>query len=86
MPAKPTIGFLGLGHMGQGMAANMLGKGFPLVTMAHRRREVLDELVSKGAVKAMSVAAMARSAEVILLCLTKLAGLNITIAKEPAHA
>lgn len=81
MPAKPTIGFLGLGHMGQGMAANMLGKGFPLVTMAHRRREVLDELVSKGA-----VAAMARSAEVTLLCLTKLAGLNITIAKEPAHA
>lgn len=81
MPAKPTIGFLGLGHMGHGMAANTLGKVFPLVTMARRRRQALDELVSKGA-----VAAMAQSAEVILLCLTKFAGLNITIAKEPAHA
>ena len=67
MTAQPTIGFLGLGHMGHGMAANIVSKGFPLVTMAHRRREALDDLVSKGAVEAESVAAMARGAEVILL-------------------
>lgn len=76
MTARPTIGFLGLGNMGHGMAANILSKGFPVVTMAHRRREALVDLVSKGAVEAESVAAMARGAEVILLCVPDAAAVD----------
>lgn len=86
MPAKPTLGFLGLGHMGHGMAANTLGKGFSLVTMAHRRREALDELVSKGAVEAMSVAAMARSAEVILFCVPDAAAVDDILRRDSSIA
>ena len=40
----PTIGFIGLGMMGRGMARNLLDKGFPLTTMAHRRRDALVEI------------------------------------------
>ena len=76
MTARPTIGFLGLGHMEHGMVATILSKGFPLVTMAHRRRKVLDDLVSKGAVEAESVAAMARGAEVIVLCVPDAAAVD----------
>ena len=48
MAEKPRIGFIGLGMMGRGMARNLLAKGFPLITMAHRRREAL---AGKGAVR-----------------------------------
>ena len=38
------IGFIGLGMMGQGMAANLLAKGYPLVGTAHRNRAPLEAL------------------------------------------
>jgi len=33
------VGFIGLGHMGNGMAVNILKRGFPLQAMAHRNRK-----------------------------------------------
>ena len=35
---KLTIGFIGLGLMGRGMAKNIVEAGYPLVVMAHRKR------------------------------------------------
>jgi 3-hydroxyisobutyrate dehydrogenase-like beta-hydroxyacid dehydrogenase len=87
--STPTIGFLGLGHMGHGMAASILGKGFPLPTMAHHRREALEDLVAKGATDAESVAALARAAEVILLCLPDAAAVDDILRRAggiAAHA
>lgn len=64
------VGFVGLGLMGQGMAKNVVEKGFPLTVVAHRRRAAVDDLVSRGAVEAGSLEDLARSSTVILMCLT----------------
>lgn len=64
------VGFVGLGLMGQGMAKNVVEKGFPLTVVAHRRRAAVDDLVSRGAVEATSLEDLARSSTVILMCLT----------------
>ena len=49
MSAKPTIGFIGVGLMGHGMAKNIVAKGYPLVVMGHRNREPVEHLKSLGA-------------------------------------
>lgn len=67
---KQTVGFVGLGFMGQGMAANILAKGYPLVGMAHRNRAPLEALVAKGAAEAKSPREMAERCEAIVLCVT----------------
>ncbi len=41
---KEAIGFIGVGLMGQGMAANLLAKGFPLTVIGHRNRKPVEEL------------------------------------------
>ena len=64
------VGFIGLGLMGQGMAKNIVEKGFPLAVVAHRKRAAVDDLVSRGAVEARSLEDLARSCTVILMCLT----------------
>ncbi len=40
------IGFVGLGLMGQGMAKNIVEKGYPLTVVAHRKRAAVDDLVA----------------------------------------
>ncbi len=68
--AKPIIGFIGLGLMGHGMAKNILEKGHPLVVMAHRNRQPVDDLVSRGANEAATPKAMAESCDIIHLCVS----------------
>jgi 3-hydroxyisobutyrate dehydrogenase-like beta-hydroxyacid dehydrogenase len=70
MPDPLRVGFIGLGFMGHGMAANILKAGFPLTVMAHRKREAVEDLVAKGAIEVRSAAEMARGCDVILLCVT----------------
>lgn len=64
------VGFVGLGLMGQGMAKNIVEKGYPLTVVAHRKRTAVDDLVTRGAVEAPSLAELARSCDVVFLCLT----------------
>ena len=68
--AKPRVGFVGLGLMGHGMATNILTKGYPLTGIAHRNRAPLEDLVAKGAVEAASIEDLARTSDIIFLCLT----------------
>ena len=63
-----TIGFIGLGAMGQLMAGRLLSSGFPLVVYDHTSRKTAM-LAVKGAVAAPSVRQLARKAEVIISCL-----------------
>tara|TARA_B100001059_G_C17748489_1_gene535743 strand:- start:14 stop:874 length:861 start_codon:yes stop_codon:yes gene_type:complete len=42
------VGFIGLGHMGAGMAKNLL-KNFDLFVIAHKNRDPIDKLVRLGA-------------------------------------
>ncbi len=64
------IGFIGLGAMGSGMAANLLAKGFPLTVLAHRRREAIDDLVAKGANEAKTGRELALASDIVVLCVT----------------
>lgn len=64
------VGFVGLGLMGHGMAKNLVEKGFPLTVRAHRNRKPVDDLVSRGAVEAASLADLARASDVVVLCVT----------------
>jgi 3-hydroxyisobutyrate dehydrogenase len=63
-----TIGFIGLGAMGQLMARRLLSSGFKLVAYDHTSRKTAL-LATKGAVPAPSVRQLTRKAEVIISCL-----------------
>src|SRR5260370_18311038 len=49
------VGFIGLGHMGAGMAANLLKAGHA-VTVYNRTRAKADALVKEGAKEAATIA------------------------------
>ncbi|MEL7012691.1 MAG: NAD(P)-dependent oxidoreductase [Pseudomonadota bacterium] len=63
------IGFIGLGAMGHGMAANILAQHGQLTILGNRDRTPVEDLVSKGAIEAYDAADLAEKSDVILLCL-----------------
>jgi 3-hydroxyisobutyrate dehydrogenase-like beta-hydroxyacid dehydrogenase len=69
MDTRPSIGFVGLGAMGFGMAANILSKHGQLAAVANTRRDALDKLVQLGATEYPDCAALADACDVLLLCL-----------------
>ncbi len=64
------IGFIGVGLMGHGMAKNIVEKGFPLTVLAHRKREAVDDLKTRGAQEAASPRAVAEASDIVVLCVT----------------
>ena len=70
MPGKPTIGFIGLGFMGHGMAANILKAGYRLQVKGNRNRAPIDDLVAKGATEAKNPKTMAEACDIVHLCLS----------------
>jgi 3-hydroxyisobutyrate dehydrogenase-like beta-hydroxyacid dehydrogenase len=70
MADKPTIGFIGVGLMGHGMAANILANGYPLVVKGNRNRTPVEDLVSRGAREATSPRDMAGQCDMIHICLS----------------
>ncbi len=81
MSEKPVVGFVGVGLMGWGMAKNVVEKGFPLRVIAHRKREAVDDLVSRGALEVATLAEMAAAADVIVLCVTGSPEVEATVAE-----
>ena len=69
MPAE-TIGFIGLGNMGHGMAKNIVEKGFALTVLGRRNRTPIEDLVERGAKEAKSVAELAAASSIVVLCVT----------------
>jgi 3-hydroxyisobutyrate dehydrogenase-like beta-hydroxyacid dehydrogenase len=67
---KERIGFIGVGLMGQGMARNLIEKGFALTIMANRNRAPIEALVKLGASEAKTPAAVAAASDILFLCLT----------------
>jgi len=70
MSDKPPIGFVGIGAMGYGMACNLLRSGYPLCTVAHRRRGRIEKLLRHGANECDSYRKLAEQSEIIMLCLS----------------
>ena len=60
------IGFIGLGHMGAGMAASLLNTGHE-VSVYNRTRTKADKLVAQGAKAVASVSDACRSDAVITM-------------------
>jgi len=65
-----TIGFIGLGHMGHGMAKNIVEKGYPLTVLGRRNRKPVEDLVARGAKEAQDVAELAAASSIVVLCVT----------------
>jgi 3-hydroxyisobutyrate dehydrogenase-like beta-hydroxyacid dehydrogenase len=68
--SKPTIGFIGVGLMGHGMAKNLVQKGHPLVVLGHRNREPVERLKSLGAIEAKTPRELAAQCDIVHLCVT----------------
>ena len=69
-PKGETIGFIGLGLMGHGMAKNIVEKGYPLTVLGHRNRKPIDDLVSRGAAEAKNAKELAARSSIVFLCVT----------------
>lgn len=66
---QETIGFIGLGYMGHGMAKNILAKGYDLTVLGHRNRGPIEDLVSRGASEVTTARALAEVSDIVFLCL-----------------
>ena len=67
---KETIGFIGLGIMGSGMARNLLKAGFD-VHVWNRTASRMAPLVSAGARGASDAAGVATEADIIVICVSE---------------
>lgn len=65
------IGFIGAsGMMGHGMAKNLQARGHTLHLTLRQRREPVADLLAAGALEAATPAELARTSEVVFLCVT----------------
>ena len=69
MDKHSTIGMIGIGLMGHGIARNV-AKHYPLVILDHPGNQPLDELQAAGARIAHSAKDVAAAADVVILCVT----------------
>ncbi len=66
----PAIGMIGIGLMGHGIARNVLKHGYALTVLEHAGNQALVELLASGARKVPSLAEVAQSCDVLILCVT----------------
>jgi 3-hydroxyisobutyrate dehydrogenase-like beta-hydroxyacid dehydrogenase len=64
---RESIGFVGAGLMGHGIAANILKGGYPLGVIAHRSRTQVEELVGRGATEASDLADLGARSSIVFL-------------------
>lgn len=67
---REKIGFVGVGLMGHGMASNIVGKGWPLTVLGHRKREPIEDLKKRGAAEAKNARELAEACDIVFLCVT----------------
>src|SRR5256885_10264996 len=78
MSIDQRIGFIGLGAMGEPMAANVAKAGFPL-TVFDVRPEPLERLEGLGATVATSARALAEHSDVVLVAVVDDAQVKTTL-------
>ena len=67
---RETIGFVGLGLMGHGIAKNIVEKGYALTIVGHRNRKPIDDLVGRGAVEVSTAREVATRSSIVFVCVT----------------
>ncbi len=63
-----TVGFVGVGLMGHGMARNLQKGGYGLSVIAHRNRAPVEDLVAHGADEAASLQELGEKSSVVFIC------------------
>ena len=63
-----TIGFVGLGAMGEPMAARLLGAGFRVLSYVNRSREAMDRLKAKGLIEVSNASELGEQSDVVMCC------------------
>ncbi|NJP05241.1 MAG: NAD(P)-dependent oxidoreductase [Chloroflexaceae bacterium] len=63
------VGFIGLGAIGEPMAATLRRAGFPLTICGHRNRAPLERLQAQGANVVANPAAVAAASAIVVTCL-----------------
>ena len=66
---KPSIGFIGMGHMGSHMAHRLLDAGYPM-TVYDRTHEKAKALGQRGAQVAQTPKDLAANCQVVMACVT----------------
>jgi 3-hydroxyisobutyrate dehydrogenase len=69
MDGKPSLGFIGLGVMGTPMTGRFLDAGYT-VSVWNRSPEKTATLVERGATRASSPADIARTSDIVMMCVT----------------
>lgn len=69
MDTPRTVGMIGIGLMGHGIARNLAPR-YPLTLLAHPGNQPLDELLAAGARVAHSPREVAAAADALILCVT----------------
>ncbi|MDM7931378.1 NAD(P)-dependent oxidoreductase [Tabrizicola sp.] len=82
--SSETIGFIGTGLMGHGMAKNIVEKGYPLTVIAHRNRTAVDDLIQRGAVEA-SLEDLAAASSIIFMTLPGSPQVAEAVARMTPH-
>lgn len=65
-----SVGIIGVGLMGHGIARNILKKGFSLALLDHPGNQPVQDLVEAGARVCASIQEIAESSEILILCVT----------------
>jgi 3-hydroxyisobutyrate dehydrogenase len=63
---KPTIGFIGLGDMGEPMAARLLEHGYSVLSCVHRKRDAIERLKQSGIVEKTDPRQVAAGSDVLM--------------------
>ena len=66
---KPSIGFIGMGHMGSHMAQRLLDAGYQ-VTVYDRTKEKAKALGQRGALVAQTPKELAANCQIVMACVT----------------
>jgi len=64
--AKETIGFIGLGDMGEPMAARLLDHGYQVLSCVYRRREAIQRLKPKGILEERNPKEVAAECDILM--------------------
>lgn len=78
---KYTLGFIGIGLMGQPMTLRLLNAGFS-VHVWNRHPEKLSTVVEAGAIARASIAELVAACDVVLLCLADTAAVESVVREQ----
>jgi 3-hydroxyisobutyrate dehydrogenase-like beta-hydroxyacid dehydrogenase len=79
MTDQPRVGYIGVGLMGHGAAANISRAGYPLTILGHRNRAPVEDLLAAGAQEAANPREVAAASDIVFTCLPSSVEVEATV-------